>query len=89
MCDMRRSLLENSGAGNESRTLDLNLGQGWLYQLSCSRTVPMFIEQKPKLKLNVTMSRALATKYATHRSIRMLAAPLSLRLTRRTVRLAR
>ena len=36
----RRLPLTKSGAGNESRTRDLNLGKVALYQLSYSRVLP-------------------------------------------------
>jgi hypothetical protein len=37
----------NSGAGEESRTLDLNLGKVALYQLSYSRMEPYIITETP------------------------------------------
>src|SRR5450830_803624 len=42
----RRSVLLNSGAGEESRTLDLNLGKVALYQLSYSRRRGMIMTER-------------------------------------------
>ena len=45
------SMDENSGAGNESRTRDLNLGKVALYQLSYSRVFDLYqIKQEQKYK---------------------------------------
>ena len=42
----------NSGAGNETRTRDPNLGKVMLYQLSYSRKIPMSVVRRERLELS-------------------------------------
>jgi hypothetical protein len=50
-----RSFLLKSGAGEESRTLDLNLGKVALYQLSYSRIVQTFVVREAHQQLALTL----------------------------------
>ncbi len=50
LCRLLRSAQSETGAGEESRTLDLNLGKVALYQLSYSRTEQYHLLSHPEIK---------------------------------------
>src|SRR5205085_9090183 len=56
-----------SGAGNESRTRDLNLGKVALYQLSYSRKHPDYIKREPPRKAAPCASSKASTPPSARR----------------------